>query len=503
MNWYGLLEESKLSALLRGEYAKFAKPISEALAEFLGNLSPERQTEILAKQARLNASANLSQRLAELASCCSVLQKIGQILARDQRLSLELRLHLRELECLPASVSLSAIQQTLEDELGALESRGIQLKPPAIAEASVAVVIPFESYNQGKRQEGVFKILKPGIEEKLEEELSLLESVGRFLDDRCEALQIPRLNYQDTFKQVKEKLSEEIHLENEQRHLIQAREFYADDARIHIPEVYELCTPRVTAMERIYGTKVTEQVLSRLGQNRLSSLIVETLIAKPIFSMQDQALFHCDPHAGNLFWTTEGRLAILDWSLVSYLSKEDRIQMTQVILATLRHNENKLVDSIQSMASDKSTATQELKRIARESLKQLRWKQLPGLNWLVSLMDEAAKSAGLQFSTPQMLFRKSLFTLSGLVAEIEAVPNSIDRVLWVELIKNLIVEYPSRWFSLPNSHNFPTSISNFDLLKGILSVPQAVLNYSIALTNDLCDFSQNAWNTMPQGAYKI
>ncbi len=102
--------------------------------------------------------------------CC---RKSGQILARDQRLPLELRQHLRELESLAPTVPLEIVRQTLTQELGDLEALGITLQP-AIAEASVAIVVPFLKGKGAGNQlapPGVFKVLKPGIEQQLEHEL--------------------------------------------------------------------------------------------------------------------------------------------------------------------------------------------------------------------------------------------------------------------------------------------------------------------------------------------
>jgi predicted unusual protein kinase regulating ubiquinone biosynthesis (AarF/ABC1/UbiB family) len=56
----------------------------------------------------------------------------------------------------------------------------------------------------------------------------------------------------------------------------------------------------------------------------LSSLLVEALIARPVFAEAGEVL-HGDPHAGNLFLTEEHRLGILDWSLVGSLGERERV----------------------------------------------------------------------------------------------------------------------------------------------------------------------------------
>ena len=76
----------------------------------------------------------------------------------------------------------------------------IELSAHPLAEASVAVVLPFTW--QGKRsrdpQHGVFKVLKPGVEERLFEELEIWVELGAFLEERCEHHGLPRLDYAET-----------------------------------------------------------------------------------------------------------------------------------------------------------------------------------------------------------------------------------------------------------------------------------------------------------------
>ena len=47
--------------------------------------------------------------------------------------------------------------------------------------------------------------------------------------------------------------------------------------------------------------------------------MVRALICSSDLLARKPAMFHGDPHAGNLFLTDDNRLAILDWSLVGSL----------------------------------------------------------------------------------------------------------------------------------------------------------------------------------------
>src|SRR5262249_10788187 len=152
---------------------------------------------------------------------------------------------------------------------------------------SVAVVIPFASNGNTSeaRHEGVLKVLKPGIEDRLAMELELLGQVGAHLDERCDALKIPHLDYEELFEQIRDKLQHEVRLDQEQQHLGRAAEFFAHEPRVHIPALLPHCTARVTAMERLRGSKVTDHELeTRIGSRQLAELVVRALIARPIFS---------------------------------------------------------------------------------------------------------------------------------------------------------------------------------------------------------------------------
>ena len=271
-------------------------------------------------------------RLTILARACPVLHKLGQVLARDRRLDPGLREQLQRLESMPPRVPIHVLREQIEQELGPLERLGLSLEPEALAEASVAVVVPF-SYRDGADDgagtgRGVFKVIKPGVEERLGQDLALLEDVGAFLDERCAVLRDPvRWITRTPLLKCGRCLGQEVQLDGEQRHLAAAHAAYAGlEAMVQVPRLLPWSSPRVTAMERIDGRKVTERRGKPVHRRRAGwrGRIVESLIAHPLWSTAPGALFHADPHAGNLLVTRDGRLAILDWSLVGTLGTTER-----------------------------------------------------------------------------------------------------------------------------------------------------------------------------------
>jgi ubiquinone biosynthesis protein len=324
----------------------------------------------------------------------------------------------------------------------------------------------------------VFKVLKPGIEERLEQELELLGPVGSYLDQRCDEFRIPPLDYRESFQQLRDKLRHEVRLDLEQHHLAQARAFYEGEPRVLIPALFDCCTPRVTAMERVRGRKVTEPVPDSGGEpRRRAGLLIEALVAQPFFSKASQAMFHGDPHAGNLFLTEDRRLALLDWSLAGSLGERERIAVVQILVGALTLNAERIVTALSGLDEHRRIDQHALGRVVDAWLTRLRPAgagapgRLPGFTWVLGLLDEAVQTARLRVGADLMLFRKALHTLEGVLGGLGAGDGRIDGVLLREFLRHLAVEWPERWLVPPDCRAFATRLSNADLAGLTLGLP--------------------------------
>ena len=474
IDWEWLIGDAVIGALLPQAYARYKRPIVEGLRFFLERLPARDIAQILGDQSSLPAGASAEERLVALAERCPALHKLGQILARDRRLAPELRRHLQRLESLPAATPIEAIQSTLADELGPLDALGVKLQPPPLAEASVAVVVPFVCARQGRKlpfDRGVFKVLKPGIEDRLNRELGLLQEVGGFLDERCAAFGIPLLDYREVFDQVREKLGTEVNLKGEQHHLEQAAETYAREPEVLIPRLLPFCSGRVTAMERVEGHKVTEPgVHDAWDRRRLAELIVEAMIAGPIWSPSNRATFHADPHAGNLFVTSDRRLAILDWSLTGTLGEAERIAMTQIVLGGLSLSALQVRSGLRAVALDQRVDEAALEVVVQDWLRRVRQGTFPGFSWLMGMLDDAVLRARLRAGTDLIMFRKVLLTLEGVLADVSA-DVRIDELLPTLFLRRLATEWPRRWITPIFSRGLETRLSTADLALLLMRLP--------------------------------
>ena len=164
-----------ITPLVPEVYADYRPLVADALAFFLRHLSPPRLTAILAEQQALPSDAGVAQRLTALLFHCPTLHKLGQVVARNRKLDRELRSRLQTLETMPGTTCGEAVKQVIRRELGDAQG-ALRLDSTALAEASVSVVVPFTSASAevSGPVDGVLKVLKPRIEETLEEELTCL-----------------------------------------------------------------------------------------------------------------------------------------------------------------------------------------------------------------------------------------------------------------------------------------------------------------------------------------
>jgi ubiquinone biosynthesis protein len=465
-----LAQHLNVGLLVPERYADYRPVVRDAFLFFLRSLPLERQWAMAREQLEMPSQASLTARVFNVLHACPSLHKLGQVLAHDRSLCPELLERLQALETMPPQTPISVITRTIRQAIGS--PPGLELAPQALAEASVAVVLPFSwsPPDGGERREGVFKVLKPGVSETLHQELDIWTGLGSYLENRCEAYGLPSLKYRDTFEQLRRLLLRETRLDLEQANLKRAAALYADCPEIRIPRLLPFCTPRLTAMELIPGVKVTEvSNLAEPERRTVAEAIIRNLMARPLWSRDDEAFFHADPHGGNMLLTPDGRVAVLDWSLVTTLDTRQRSGLVQIVLGALGLDRDSVCRSLSSLAASppdqitlKDTASRELRRLTSGSI--------PGFHWLLGLMDRAVSEAGVNFPESLAMYRKALHTLLGVVSDISAA-CSLDGVLMSSGIQGLVAEWPKRAVSPAHSRDFATPVSTSDLAGLVLTSP--------------------------------
>ncbi|WP_088179164.1 AarF/UbiB family protein [Thauera phenolivorans] len=477
-----LFDALGVDELVPAPLAAWRPLVVEALGFFLDRLPPQRLEAIVADQFALPIEAPDEARLVALLARCPTLHKLGQVLARRPELDPELRRHLQTLESMPSTRPLAPLRARIEASLGA--GHGLALADEALAEGSVAVVLPFSWHEGGRRREGVFKVLKPGVEAELADELALLPSVADFLERRAAQLGLPALDYRGTLASVQRLLAREIRLDREQAHMTEAAAFHADDAGLLVPALLPWCSPAMTAMDRVFGPRLTDAALAPGQGQALADTLVRALLARPFWSGEAEAMFHGDLHGGNLLLADDGRLAVLDWSLTARLGKAEREALVAIALGALTLDAARIRAALGALgmldADDPALAG-----AVEHALDRLVASGRPiGFDWLVGLLDELALLGASGFGEQLAVFRKSWLSLAGVIRDLGA-ELAADLPLLSLGLQRFLGEMPARMFAAPDSRAFATHVSNADLIGlGASAWPTSLRYWSRLLAAD-------------------
>ena len=423
------------------EESKHWRPLIEDAIQFVfTHLSEDRLESKIVEQMSLALDTPAEQRLLRLISRMPGIQKVGQVLARNPRISPQLREALSQLENGISETTAGETQAVIEARLGErMERFAVKIAPQLLSEASVSAVIRFTWNHPGReRQEGVFKVMKSHVPACFAEDMKLLQQLAESLAAKSRKYAFGIRQVKDTLEQVRLLLEHELDFERERRALADAGRMYRSSFGIRVPRVIpELCAPGVTAMSAESGVKVTEAFRHwPVRRERIAEQIVEALIAVPLFSWADTALFHADPHAGNLLYDEPNReLVVLDWALAERLDRQSRRNLVMLALMAMLRNRQGVCAAIMGLSrEDRQPGKAELvgEQVAR-LFARFKAGTPPGVLEAMMLLEDVAL-AGVRFPPALFLFRKVLFTLDGVLRDVAGHDVAVDQVVLREFL---------------------------------------------------------------------
>lgn len=468
-----------LERLVPDIYAAWRPVIRDCVAFVGSQLSTERLVPKLVEQMMLPAEMPLEKRLLILISQMPSLQKMGQIVARNPHLEPSFRAELSRLENAIEDMTVAEVRAEVERQLGHyLKIYRVEMEEVLLAEASVSAVVRFTWHNPVTRQRerGVFKVLKPYVLKHFPEEMGILQGLADFFDENRQTYALPQVGFRNVMDDVRHLLEREVNLPGEQAALTAAYQRYRKIAGVRVPRlIRELSTPYITAMSEEQGVKVTDAFSKQPTQRKkLAERLIEALIAVPMFAPEENAFFHADTHAGNLFADQEtGDVVILDWALTERLSRRQRRQTVLLTLAIALRDEQRAYEALSDLTADDLDADESKGNLVREHLShffsELSPFKVAGLAQVMGLLDGMAFS-GISFPRGLLMFRKIIFTLEGVLHDVAPGIN-IDSVLARYALKLMFQETPRRLLRPLSRGTFRTHLSNYDLTVLVMSLP--------------------------------
>ncbi len=265
--------------------------------------------------------------------------KLGQVLSmRPFLIPSELVIELSKLQDRAAPLAPEVAIAAIEANLGKSVSEAfLQFDPVPIASASLSQV-HYATLLDGTAV--VVKIQRPGIKRVIDSDMIILRDIASLLERHVpESRQYEPIGLVD---ELAKSTRREINFLYEGRNIeIFARNF-KDDPRIYIPRVFWNYTTRyMLTMDRIDGIKITD--IEALRTAGIDPLAVCRSGGDMVFKMVfDDGFFHADPHPGNLFVTSSGRIAPVDYGMVGIMSNT-QMEQTAELLGAIVNNDPALV----------------------------------------------------------------------------------------------------------------------------------------------------------------
>jgi len=275
--------------------------------------------------------------------------KLGQIFAgRADLFGPEWIAEFEKLHSRVPAVPLDDLRPQLREDLGGEpETLFARFDPEPLAGASIAQV------HRAQLMDGtevVVKIRRPGIQEKIEADLRLLDRLAALAET-----ELPALKPYGPTRLVREfarSLRRELDLATECRSAERIASNLAALPFVVIPRVHWAHTgERINVQDYVGGIPGAE--VARLREAGLDPVLLAKRGAHAVLKMiVEDGFFHADPHPGNVFYLPGNRLAIIDFGMVGRLSARRREELLQLLLGLVERQPQAVADVLLDWTGD-------------------------------------------------------------------------------------------------------------------------------------------------------
>ncbi|HEV8615753.1 MAG TPA: AarF/UbiB family protein [Methylomirabilota bacterium] len=223
----------------------------------------------------------------------------------------------------------SDVETIVASELGVRLSKAFdEFEPTPLAAASLGQV------HRARLRDGrrvAVKVQRPGVRERVAEDLEALAEIVTFLDGHTEVG--ARYQFTRLLEEFRRSLLRELDYIQEGGNLVTLKRNVAEFPRLFVPApIEDYTTSRVLTMEYVQGTKIT--ALSPVVLLEMDGAgLAEQLFAGYLEQVLVDGFFHADPHPGNLLLTDDGRLALIDLGMIARVTPRMQDYLLQLVLA--------------------------------------------------------------------------------------------------------------------------------------------------------------------------
>ena len=276
--------------------------------------------------------------------------KLGQILStRSDLLPPEYQAELSKLQDAVPPIDVTAVREVISQELGiAPEELFEDFDPEPLASASIGQAHA-ATLTDGTAV--VVKVRRPGVVARIDEDLEILQNLAAQASRRWQ--EAADYNLTGIAAEFAETLRAELDYLQEGRNAETFARNFSSYPDVHVPRVFwASTTSRVLTLERVKGAKVNDiEALDHAGVDRRAlAQRAAAVLVKMVF---DDGFFHADPHPGNLFIETGGRIGLIDFGMVGKVDEKLRGQLRVLLLAMASSNPGRLAAALLDLSATK------------------------------------------------------------------------------------------------------------------------------------------------------
>ncbi|MGK7873141.1 MAG: ABC1 kinase family protein [Xenococcaceae cyanobacterium] len=215
----------------------------------------------------------------------------------------------------------------IEEELGAPpEEIYGELSPEPIAAASLGQVY------QGKLKTGeavAVKVQRPDLIRRITLDIYIMRSLASWAQNNIKRVRSDLIAITD---ELAARIFEEMNYVQEGRNAERFAKLYGHLPEIYVPRIYwEYTARRVLTMEWVTGIKLTN-IKEVQAQGIDATHLVEVGVNCSLRQLLEHGFFHADPHPGNLLAMPDGKLAYLDFGMMSNIKPYQRYGLIEAVV---------------------------------------------------------------------------------------------------------------------------------------------------------------------------
>jgi len=345
--------------------------------------------------------------------------KIGQFAStRPDIVPKQVIKELQQLQDRAPLIRAELVRKTIEQELGApIQKLFREFNSSPIAAASIGQV-HYAVLHTGETV--VVKVQRPNISTVIQTDLEIIKNAATLIEQR-----FPRAKdyaLRGLLEEFSGWLEKELDYAVEGKNAEIMAKGFEDDPQVIFPRIFwEFTTKRVLTMAYIDGVKLNDR--QKIADLHYDEKMIAARISKALLQqIIRDGFFHGDPHPGNIFVLSGGRIAFVDFGIVGNLTPIMKRRFANLIFALTCRNTKTMVKAMLQLSVvpqdvDLDRLRQDIDRLRKKHLDvPVGETSLPGL--VNDLLDMAFYHK-IEIPSDFILVGKSLLTLEGIVQEFD------------------------------------------------------------------------------------